>query len=76
MTFTLHLADKYSLNSKHGSRKINKQTEDCIAFVPNAFPTKGLLAFPPEIISKAAKAERMMGKLDGITHVLPDNIVA
>ncbi len=42
------------------------------AFIPNAFPEKELLDFSAAIITKAAQAERLIGKLDGITHVLPD----
>jgi Fic family protein len=49
-----------------------KQTEGYTAFIPNEFPPKQLLEFPPEITAKAAMAERLIGKLDGITHVLPD----
>jgi Fic family protein len=49
-----------------------KQPEGYMAFVPVAFPPAGLLQFPPDIIAKAARAERLIGKLDGITHVLPD----
>lgn len=49
-----------------------KQPEGYTAFVPNNFPGEVLLNFPVEIVSKAATAERLIGKLDGITHVLPD----
>lgn len=52
--------------------KLIKQPEGHTAFIPDIFPAKSLLSFPPEILSKAAKAERLIGKLDGITHVLPD----
>ena len=52
--------------------KLQKQSEGYIAFVPDSFPSKELLSFPVEILSKAATAERLIGKLDGITHVLPD----
>ncbi len=48
------------------------QPEGYTAFIPEPFPTKELLKFPVEIITKAAVAERLIGKLDGITHVLPD----
>ena len=53
--------------------KIIKQPEGYSAFIPDAFPSKMLLSFPAEILSKAATAERLIGKLDGITHVLPDS---
>lgn len=52
--------------------RLIKQIEGYTAFVPDSFPAKELLEFPKEIIAKAAKAERLIGKLDGITHVLPD----
>lgn len=52
--------------------KLIKQPEGYAAFIPDAFPAKTLLSFSVEVLSKAAKAERLIGKLDGITHVLPD----
>jgi Fic family protein len=52
--------------------KLIKQAEGYSAFVPDAFPSAPVLDFPPELVTKAAMAERLIGKLDGITHVLPD----
>ncbi len=52
--------------------KLIKQPEGYTAFFPETFPTKELLDFPTELLTKAAMAERLIGKLDGITHVLPD----
>jgi Fic family protein len=52
--------------------KLIKQPDGYTAFIPDAFPSKALLSFPIDILSKAATAERLIGKLDGITHVLPD----
>lgn len=52
--------------------KIVRQKEGFSAFVPNAFPTKGILDLPPALLIKAAEADRLVGKLDGITHTLPD----
>ncbi len=49
-----------------------KQLEGHSAFIPEPFPPLELLSFPPEIVLKAAEAERLIGKLDGITHILPD----
>ncbi|MBK7884530.1 MAG: Fic family protein [Chitinophagaceae bacterium] len=49
-----------------------KQPEGYTAFIPDAFPTQKLLEFPTDLITKAANAERLIGKLDGITHTLPD----
>lgn len=50
-----------------------KQPEGYNAFVPEAFPNKDLTDFSSDILTKAAQAERLIGKLDGITHVLPDS---
>jgi Fic family protein len=52
--------------------KLIKQIEGYAAFIPEPFPSKDLLAFSQDILTKAATAERLIGKLDGITHVLPD----
>lgn len=52
--------------------KTIRQLEGYSSFIPDPFPSKNLLQFPPDIIAKAATAERLIGKLDGITHVLPD----
>lgn len=52
--------------------KTIKQPEGYSAFIPDSFPSKELLQFPVQILTKAATAERLIGKLDGITHVLPD----
>lgn len=50
-----------------------KQPEGYKAFIPEPFPPKELKSFSPEIITKAALAERLIGKLDGITHILPNS---
>ena len=55
---------------KIGSFKTQK--EGFKAFVPDPFPPKGILDVPVEIQLKADKAARLIGKLDGITHDLPD----
>src|SRR3954463_6611892 len=52
--------------------KLVKQPEGYAAFIPELFPSEALLDFPKEVLTKAAQAERLIGKLDGITHVLPD----
>lgn len=49
-----------------------RQKEGFSAFVPNAFPPKGILDLPAALLIKAAEADRLVGKLDGITHTLPD----
>ncbi len=49
-----------------------KQSEGFSAFVPYPFPPKELFNLPQSILIKAAEADRLVGKLDGITHTLPD----
>jgi Fic family protein len=42
------------------------------AFIPNAFPPVGGFTFSGEILKKNQEATRLLGKLDGITRLLPD----
>ena len=49
-----------------------KQRKGYTAFIPNSFPPNGLFDFPQKILLKTAEADRLVGKLDGITHTLPD----
>lgn len=42
------------------------------AFVPHAFPPADLANFPANIYQKSNTATRLIGKLDGITKLLPD----
>ncbi len=42
------------------------------AFIPHPFPPKGGFSFAPSIIKKNDEATRLLGKLDGITKLLPD----
>jgi Fic family protein len=49
-----------------------RQKEGYSAFTPSAFPPKGLLDTSKPILIKTAEADRLIGKLDGITHTLPD----
>ncbi|MFZ4500503.1 MAG: Fic family protein [Minisyncoccia bacterium] len=49
-----------------------KQKEGFSAFVPNPFPPKGIFDISTKVLIKAAEADRLIGKLDGITHTLPD----
>ncbi|MDO8508017.1 MAG: Fic family protein [bacterium] len=42
------------------------------SFVTNPFPPKGIFGFPAKTLVKADKATRLVGKLDGVTHELPD----
>jgi Fic family protein len=49
-----------------------KQPQGFKAFVPDTFPDKRLFNHSPQIIKKDAQASRLLGKLDGITQLLPD----
>jgi Fic family protein len=42
------------------------------AFVPHPFPPKDGFGFDPKILKKNNQATRLLGKLDGITKLLPD----
>ena len=42
------------------------------AFIPNPFPPKNGFDFNPRILKKNNEATRLLGKLDGITKLLPD----
>lgn len=52
--------------------KMRKQKGGYEAFVPNHFPPKEGFAFTKEILKKNEKAAILLGKLDGITKLLPD----
>ncbi len=49
-----------------------KQKEGFFASIPVSFPPKGILNIPQKLLNKADKAGRLVSKLDGITHILPD----
>jgi len=49
-----------------------KQKEGFTAFIPNLFPPKGGFIFDTSILKKNDQATRLLGKLDGITKLLPD----
>lgn len=51
---------------------VRKQPEGFNAFIPNPFPPKGGFDFDPKILKKNNEATRLLGKLDGITKLLPD----
>lgn len=42
------------------------------AFIPDPFPPAGLFVLSPEIVRLDTRASRLIGKLDGITQLLPD----
>jgi Fic family protein len=52
--------------------KLITQPGDFKAFIPNTFPPKEGFAFSPTILSKDNRATHLLGKLDGITKLLPD----
>jgi Fic family protein len=52
--------------------KTIRQKDGFSALVPNPFPPNGLFEVPQKILLKTAEADRLVGKLDGITHTLPD----
>ena len=64
------LTSKLSMKIKIG-KKI-RQKEGFLAFIPNIFPPEGIFDLPKTILLKTAEADRLIGKLDGITHLLPD----
>ncbi len=49
-----------------------QQKEGFKAFIPHDFPPTGNLGLPTSIITKHTEAIRLLGKLDGITELLPD----
>lgn len=50
---------------------MRKQPEGFNAFIPIPFPPKGGFEFDPKILKKNNEATRLLGKLDGITKLLP-----
>lgn len=51
---------------------LRTQPEGFKAFIPNTFPPEGGFDFDPAILKKNTEATRLLGKLDGITRLLPD----
>jgi len=49
-----------------------QQSEGFKAFVPGAFPPVGDLGLHRKLVAKHTEAVRLLGKLDGITELLPD----
>jgi len=52
--------------------KYIRQREGFKAFMPNPFPPKGGFNFNSVFLKKNDQATRLLGKLDGITKLLPD----
>ncbi len=51
---------------------IQEQKEGFKAFIPNTFPPEHGFDFDPILLKKNNEATRLLGKLDGITKLLPD----
>ena len=51
---------------------LKPQSGDFKAFIPHHFPPKGGFVFDPVLLKKNDEATRLLGKLDGITKLLPD----
>jgi Fic family protein len=49
-----------------------KQPEGFFACVPLPFPVAGMFEIPQSVIIKTAEAQRLLGKLDGVTQTIPD----
>ncbi len=58
-------------NNIIGSYK--EQATGYTAFIPNDFPPDSGFLLDGKVIKKASDATRLLGKLDGITKLLPDN---
>lgn len=54
------------------SGKYMRQQSDYSAFIPNPLPPEGNLHFDPEMIFALSRADRHLGRLDGITRTLPN----
>lgn len=52
--------------------ELQQQKEGFKAFIPTFFPPRGGFEFSPAISRKNDTATRLLGKLDGITQLLPD----
>jgi len=53
--------------------KLVSQPKGFKAFIPHTFPPKKGFDFSPGILKKNNEATRLLGKLDGITKLLPDS---
>ena len=51
---------------------LRAQPEGFKAFIPSKFPPKDGFAFDAKLLKKNDEATRLLGKLDGITKLLPD----
>lgn len=58
--------------NKHKIGRYVKQKEGYKSFTPFTFPPKGGFVISPKLYKKHEEAIRLVGKLDGITRLLPD----
>lgn len=49
-----------------------KQQQGFIANIPVKFPADGMFDIPQVLVIKAAEAQRLIGKLDGVTQTIPN----
>ena len=52
--------------------KLVTQPQGFSAFIPHTFPPDDGFTFGPDLLKKDNEATRLLGKLDGITRLLPD----
>jgi Fic family protein len=52
--------------------EFKQQPDGYKAFIPNEFPPRAGFQFSQGLLLKHSEAERLLGKLDGITQLLPD----
>ena len=52
--------------------KLVTQPQGFSAFIPHSFPPDEGFTFGPDLLKKDNEATRLLGKLDGITKLLPD----
>ncbi len=72
--YTLFTSHKRKIQTmKNIIGKKIRQPEGFNALVPHSFPPKEGIVFDSKIIKKSTTATRLLGKLDGITKLLPDS---
>lgn len=70
--YTLQKRCKQTMQNVKIGKNI-EQKEGFKAFTLNLFPPKDGFLFEPRILKKNNEATRLLGKLDGITKLLPDS---
>lgn len=72
MIYSIYIHGPSILIMKIEIGKLQKQKEGFPAFIPSPFPPEGLFELSASTLIKTSEAARLVGKLDGITHTLPD----